>query len=77
MVKLSVRHGLCSISAVAFSLYGALLTCPIISDFDESYEMGRLALRAIDTLDAFMMKQQVFLFFYGSIAHCKDPLQGK
>jgi len=75
MVKLSVRHGLCSISAVAFSLYGALLTCPIISDFDESYEMGRLALRAIDTLDAFMMKQQVFLFFYGSIAHCKDPLQ--
>jgi len=75
MVKLSLQHGLHSISADAFSLYGALLTCPTLSDFDEAYKMGRLALMAIDRLNAFRMKPNVFLSFYGAIAHCKEPVQ--
>mmetsp|Transcript_10680 Transcript_10680/g.22399 ORF Transcript_10680/g.22399 Transcript_10680/m.22399 type:complete len:1400 (+) Transcript_10680:184-4383(+) len=75
MMKMSIQCGLCEISAIGFGLYGTLLTGPLGADFEESYKMGRLALKALTKLDAFKLKQRVYAYYYGIIALCKDPLQ--
>ena len=52
MVKMSIEHGICSIAALAFASYGALLVCEPSCDFEGGHEMGRVATEMAKQLGA-------------------------
>jgi len=43
MVKMSIEHGICNISAFAFACYGALLINEPCYDIEGGHMMGRVA----------------------------------
>ena len=74
MVQLSVKHGLCSISALGFTLYGKMLTS-VGGNVDEGYEFAKLGL---DTLHRFRSKEwvpRVYLIFYAGLNGWKQPFE--
>ena len=52
MVKLSIQHGVCNISAFAFACYGGWLVSAPCSDFEGGYRMGRVATEMMKRLNA-------------------------
>ena len=59
MVKMSIEHGICSISALAFASYGALLVCEPSCDFEGGHEMGRVATEMAKQLGAIEVCQVI------------------
>ena len=63
MVRLSIEHGVCNISAFAFGLYGAWLVSALNSDFEGGYRMGRVAIQLMKRLGADEVGLQNKIFF--------------
>ncbi|KAL7553996.1 hypothetical protein ACHAWF_017381, partial [Thalassiosira exigua] len=68
MIKLSIEHGLCELSSIGFSVYGALLigvqnkAC----DFDFCVSMGRIAVKIM---------ARVYTTVYGNLFFWREPFQ--
>ena len=43
MIKMSIEHGICNISAFAFACYGCVLINEPFSDIEGGHMMGRVA----------------------------------
>jgi len=53
MVKMSIEHGICNISAFAFACYGAwLVSDPDTCDVEGAHSMGRVATEMMKRLGA-------------------------
>ena len=52
MLKVTFKHGLCELSPVAFSGYGAVLVSPPNDDFDGGYRLGKIALTIMERLNS-------------------------
>ena len=52
MIKISLEHGLCGLSAFAFALYGTVLLGEPFNDIEQGHKMGRLALGIMKRLNA-------------------------
>ena len=52
MVKMSVDHGVCNISPLAFACYGGWLVTEPTFDVEGGYSMGRLAIEMMTRLGA-------------------------
>ena len=52
MVKMSIEHGICNISAFAFACYGAWLVNIPFSDVEGGHRMGRVAIEMMEKLGA-------------------------
>ena len=52
MVKMSIEHGICNMSAFAFACYGTLLVNAPFSDVEGGYSMGRVATEMTEKLGA-------------------------
>ena len=66
MVRLTLQHGLCSISSVAFGIYGMLL-CSFKFDFKGGYRYGQLALKVLDRFGAKEWLPRVYAGVFGFI----------
>ena len=51
MVRISINHGVCDVSAFAFGCYGAWLVNPSNSDYEKGYRMGKVALSQLSRLN--------------------------
>lgn len=52
MVKMSIEHGVCNISAFAFACYGAWLVSEPTCDVEGGHSMGRVATEMMKRLNA-------------------------
>ena len=52
MIKISLEHGICGISAFAFAIYGTLLLGEPFNDIEQGHKIGRLALGIMKRLNA-------------------------
>jgi predicted ATPase len=66
MVQLSLKHGLCAASSVAFSVYGMLLVSKK-SRVHEGTRMGELSFKILDRFQAKAWLPRVHAAFYGHI----------
>jgi histidine kinase len=66
MVRLTLQHGLCSISSFAFAIYGMLL-CSFKFDFKGGYRYGQLALKVLDRFGAKEWLPRVYAGVFGFI----------
>lgn len=56
MVKMSVEHGVCNISAFAFACYGAWLVSEPTCDVERGHRMGKVATEMAERLGAFEVR---------------------
>ena len=66
MVQLSVEHGLCAVSSVAFGVYGMLLVSKKMM-VDEGTRMGDLSFKILDRFQAKAWIPRVHAAYYGHI----------
>eukprot|EP00540_Astrosyne_radiata_P003660 CAMPEP_0116845946 /NCGR_PEP_ID=MMETSP0418-20121206/13566_1 /TAXON_ID=1158023 /ORGANISM="Astrosyne radiata, Strain 13vi08-1A" /LENGTH=484 /DNA_ID=CAMNT_0004477147 /DNA_START=135 /DNA_END=1589 /DNA_ORIENTATION=- len=71
MMKLTLKHGICKISGIAFALYG--MSMPD-GDIREGYRFGKLALELQKRIDAREWDPRVFTFVYTLCHHWQQPL---
>lgn len=76
MIKLSLNYGLCELSAIAFSVYGALLVNQNAPDFEEGARNGRIAISIMKQFDSKAALARVYTNVYGTINLWREPLQG-
>ena len=74
MVQLTVRHGMCKVSATAFSTYG-LVCCGFLADYAEGYRVGKVAAAITDKLGAQELIARINVVLYGCINVWTEPLQ--
>ncbi|KAL7542862.1 hypothetical protein ACHAXR_012160 [Thalassiosira sp. AJA248-18] len=72
MIKCSIEHGICNISALAFSAYGAFLAGEPHNDVEEAYRFGRIGLAMLKRLGATDMLPRVYMVIYGTINTWKE-----
>jgi len=75
MVKMSILHGICNISAFAFGCYGAWLVSEPVCDIEAGYMMGQLGVEMMKRLDAIEMIPRLYMVVYGFINIWKEPWQ--
>jgi len=75
MVKLSIEHGICNISAFAFACYGAFLVSEPSCDVEAGHSMGRVATEIMKRLGAVEMTARLYATVYGFINIWKEPWQ--
>lgn len=73
-IRLTIKHGVCEASALAFAYYGSHLISSEVNLL-EGYRFGKLALQLLKRLDAREVKARTILLAYFMIMHWKDPLQ--
>ena len=74
MVQLSLEHGLCAVSSVAFCVYGMLLVSKKWN-VDEGTRMGELSFKILDRFQAKAWIPRVHAAFYGFIHGWTRPHQ--
>jgi predicted ATPase len=74
MVQLSLEHGLCAVSSVAFSVYGMLLVSKKWN-VHEGTRMGDLSFKILDRFQAKAWIPRVHAAFYGFIHGWTRPHQ--
>jgi predicted ATPase len=74
LVRLSMMHGVCAVSAVGFGYYGSIL-CAFSNDIDDGCRYGQLALSLLDKFKTKEWTPRVYLGVYGHIGSYKLPLQ--
>ncbi|MBD2325435.1 PAS domain S-box protein [Alkalinema sp. FACHB-956] len=72
-VELSIGHGHCPVSAMAYTDYAAFL-CGSNSDIEIAYEFSQLALHLLEQLPANLFKSRAYFVISGFIHHWKDDL---
>merc|ERR1712194_896376 len=75
MVKMSIEHGVCNISAFAFACYGAWLVSEPSCDVEGGHRMGRVATEMMKRLSAVEMIPRLYATVYGFINIWKEPWQ--
>jgi len=75
MMRLSIEHGMCNISAFAFGFYGAWLVSDTNADFEGGHRMGRLAIILMHRLEASEFIPRVHTLVYALINIWKEPFQ--
>eukprot|EP00984_Skeletonema_dohrnii_P004901 scaffold1730_cov69-Skeletonema_dohrnii-CCMP3373.AAC.4 len=75
MVRMTVEFGVCSISAIAFSCYGAWLASSLNDDYDVAFTMGRVASDLMKKLGSVEILPRVHAVVYGMINIYKEPWQ--
>ncbi len=72
MINFSLKYGNCPETSVGYGLYGLIL-CAGMGDIKSGYQFGQLAVKLIDKFDFKQLKPKVYLLFWASIAHWKQP----
>jgi len=72
MVRMTVEFGVCSISAIAFSCYGAWLASSLNDDYDVAFTMGRVASDLMKKLGSVEILPRVHAVVYGMINIYKE-----
>ena len=72
MVRMTVEYGVCSISAIAFSCYGAWLASSLNDDYDVAFTMGRVASDLMKKLGSVEILPRVHAVVYGMINIYKE-----
>jgi len=75
MVRMSIEHGMCNISAFAFACYGAWLVSEPTCDIEGGHRMGRVATEMMKQLGAAEMTPRLYATVYGFINIWKEPWQ--
>ena len=52
MIAMSVKHGICNISPIAFASYGAIFVNDINPDIESAHKMGQVATKMTENLGA-------------------------
>ncbi len=73
-VDLSIKHGNCPLSLVAYSYYGLFL-CSFLEDINSGYQFGQLALTLLSQLKAKELKSTVLDLVNGHVRHWQEPIQ--
>ncbi|NER93159.1 MAG: AAA family ATPase [Symploca sp. SIO1B1] len=73
-VNLCLQYGNTSTAADAYATYGLFL-CGEIGDIEQGYRFGKLAVNVLERFQILEIKSLVYVLFYGSIKHWKDPCQ--
>jgi predicted ATPase/class 3 adenylate cyclase len=73
MLRLSVQHGVASLSAFAYVCYGFLL-CALRGDMDNGFAYGQLALDTLDRFNANELRAKIVFLFNVFIYHWKNDL---
>ncbi|HBB34656.1 MAG TPA: hypothetical protein DC064_23450, partial [Cyanobacteria bacterium UBA9273] len=73
-VNLSIAHGNTNLSAYAYACYGLIL-CGVIGDLEAGYQLGQLASRLLELLNAKELKAMNFVIIYDGIRHWKEHLR--
>eukprot|EP00566_Odontella_aurita_P003945 CAMPEP_0113548892 /NCGR_PEP_ID=MMETSP0015_2-20120614/13136_1 /TAXON_ID=2838 /ORGANISM="Odontella" /LENGTH=1244 /DNA_ID=CAMNT_0000449553 /DNA_START=102 /DNA_END=3833 /DNA_ORIENTATION=+ /assembly_acc=CAM_ASM_000160 len=74
MLQLSLSHGVCRESAVAFAANGLLL-CGLLGDTAGGYRLGKVALSLVDRFNANECLARVYATVYGFVNVWIEPLQ--
>jgi histidine kinase len=72
MMKMSVDFGVCNISAIAFSCYGAWLASSLNDDYDAAFAMGRFASELMKKLSGAESVPRIYAVVYGMINFYKE-----
>eukprot|EP00580_Thalassiosira_gravida_P012547 CAMPEP_0201652466 /NCGR_PEP_ID=MMETSP0493-20130528/44491_1 /ASSEMBLY_ACC=CAM_ASM_000838 /TAXON_ID=420259 /ORGANISM="Thalassiosira gravida, Strain GMp14c1" /LENGTH=707 /DNA_ID=CAMNT_0048128981 /DNA_START=804 /DNA_END=2927 /DNA_ORIENTATION=- len=75
MVRMSIEHGICNISAFGFACYGAWLVSEPSCDVEGGHRMGRVAIEMMKQLGAAEMTPRLYATVYGFINIWKEPWQ--
>jgi len=75
MVKMSIEHGMCNISAFAFACYGAWLVSEPTCDVEGGHRMGRVAIEMMNRLSAVEMMPRLYATVFGFINIWVEPWQ--
>ncbi|HLP91511.1 MAG TPA: AAA family ATPase [Nostocaceae cyanobacterium] len=73
MVKLSIKYGNSSVSAFAYSLYGAML-CDRFADIVNGYKFGKLGIDLQEQINDNFLKIQVYYVFNNMVQHFRSPI---
>ena len=73
MIRLSLEHGLCAVSSVAFAVYGILLVSNH-STIEEGTQMGELSFKIMDRFKSRAWLPRVHAAVYGFIYGWTKPL---
>jgi len=78
MVLMTLKYGLCDVSAIAFGVHGALLTNLLYQDIEGGYRMGSIALKILNKFpEQNRFTSRVLGSYYGSVYIWREPFQGK
>jgi predicted ATPase len=72
MFQMTMRHGLCNESIVAYAGYG-VVAATVIGDFDEGFRYGRLAMKLQTGLGFYLLARGSFMNF-AYLHHLKFPV---
>ena len=70
MVIISVRHGNCPESALAYAFYGFVLSAQL-KDYNNGFEFGKLGMWLNEKFEDKTLRAKVYVIFAGCIAHWK------
>jgi len=73
-VTLSVQYGNAPESAFAYANYGLIL-CALVSDIENGYQFGQLALKLLDKFDAKELKARTFVIINNLVRHWKEHVK--
>ncbi|MBE9562980.1 MAG: SpoIIE family protein phosphatase [Proteobacteria bacterium] len=73
-VTLSVQYGNTSESSFAYANYGLIL-CALVSDIENGYQFGQLALKLLDKFDAKYLKARIYVVMNNLIRHWKEHVK--
>jgi len=73
-VVLSVKYGNSPVSISAYAGYGIVL-CGVLGDIESGYELGQLALRLLQQLNAKELTAKILLTVNALISHWKAPVK--
>lgn len=68
MVRMSVKFGVCNMSAIAFACYGAWLASFLNKDYEGGFRMGRVGTDLMKKLDAAEILPRIHLVVYGMVS---------
>ena len=72
MLRMTLEYGICNISAIAFSCYGAWLASGLNDDYDAAFTMGRVASDLMKKLGSIEVLPRVYTLVYGMINIYKE-----
>jgi len=73
-LRMTVKEGLCAMSAVAFATYGTLVG-GAMNKIDEAYQYGQLALSIIDKFSAVEWIPRVYYYVFSVIKLYREPIR--